>query len=139
MAKKQKYYVVWEGNNTGVFDSWTETQLQIKGYPNARYKSFKTRAEAEAAYHGNFSDHIGNGDKKPKKVVSEEARKAIVWESIAVDAACSGNPGRLEYRGVLTHNKKEVFKNFTRILHFTYSYSNSQTISMLLKIIHLIK
>jgi ribonuclease HI len=30
-------------------------------------------------------------------------------ESIAVDAACSGNPGKMEYRGVLTHNKQEIF------------------------------
>ena len=109
MAKKQKFYVVWEGNNTGIFDSWTETQLQIKGYPNARYKSFKTKAEAEAAYHGNFSDHIGNSAKTPKKVVSEEARKAINWESISVDAACSGNPGIMEYRGVDTKTQDQIF------------------------------
>ncbi len=109
MAKQKKYYVVWEGNNTGVFDSWTETQLQIKGYPNARYKSFKTQEEAVAAYHGNFSDHVGNSSKKAKKVVSEEARKAINWESISVDAACSGNPGIMEYRGVNTKTKDEIF------------------------------
>ncbi len=109
MAKKQKYYVVWEGNNTGVFESWTETQLQIKGYPNALYKAFKTREEAESAYHGNFSDHIGNSTKSPKKVVSEEARKAIIWESLAVDAACSGNPGIMEYRGVDTSTRDQIF------------------------------
>ncbi len=109
MAKKKKYYVVWEGNNTGIFDSWTETQLQIKGYPNARYKSFKTLEEAEAAYHGNVADHIGSAAKKPKKKVSEEARKAIVWESLSVDAACSGNPGIMEYRGVDTKTNDEIF------------------------------
>ena len=26
-----------------------------------------------------------------------------------MDAACSGNPGKMEYRGVLTHNKKQLF------------------------------
>lgn len=109
MAGKQKYYVVWEGNNTGVFDSWTKTQLQIKGYPNARYKAFKTREEALAAYHGNFSDHIGNTTKTAKITVSDEARKAIIWESLSVDAACSGNPGIMEYRGVDTKTKDEIF------------------------------
>jgi len=31
-------------------------------------------------------------------------------ESVSVDAACAGNPGKMEYRGVLTHNKQEIFK-----------------------------
>ncbi len=109
MAKKKKYYVVWEGNNTGIFDTWAECQLQIKGYPNARYKSFKTLEEAKAAYHGNVYDHIGTGTKK-KSMISEEARKDIVWKSISVDAACSGNPGDMEYRGVDTETKDEIFR-----------------------------
>ncbi len=109
MAKKKKYYVVWEGNNTGIFNTWTECQLQIKGYPNARYKSFTSLAEAEDAYGGNASDHIGQGTKK-KSFISEEAREAIVWKSIAVDAACSGNPGDMEYRGVDTASQDEIFR-----------------------------
>ena len=100
---KQKFYVVWEGNNTGIFNSWSECQLQIKGYPGARYKSFKTKSEAEEAFYGDASNYIGQ-NKKSAKVISSEARKEIVWESIAVDAACSGNPGIMEYRGVDTRN-----------------------------------
>ncbi|WP_455673085.1 ribonuclease H1 domain-containing protein, partial [Phocaeicola sp.] len=42
MAKKQKYYVVWKGVNPGVYNSWTDCQLQIKGYDGAQYKSFET-------------------------------------------------------------------------------------------------
>ena len=110
MAKKKKYYVVWEGNNPGIYESWTECQLQIKGYPNAKYKSFKTREEAVAAYRGDLNDHIGANKKTSKKTVSEEARKAIVWKSIAVDAACSGNPGIMEYRGVDTKTADEIFR-----------------------------
>ncbi len=109
MAKK--YYVVWEGNNIGVFDSWTKCQVQIKGYPNAKYKSFKTREAAEAAFHGNFNDHIGASVSKNKKPqISEAARAAIIWKSIAVDAACSGNPGDMEYRGVETDTGLELFR-----------------------------
>lgn len=110
MAKKQKYYVVWEGNETGVFDSWTETQLQIKGYPNARYKAFNTREEALRAYRGNSGDYIGASPKKATKIISEEARKNIIWESWSVDAACSGNPGVMEYQGVDTKTKSEIFR-----------------------------
>ncbi|MDR0763639.1 MAG: hypothetical protein LBF01_04000 [Bacteroidales bacterium] len=31
------------------------------------------------------------------------------YSSIAVDAACSGNPGNMEYRGVITSTKDEIF------------------------------
>ena len=46
---KQKFYVVWEGVTPGVYTSWTDCQLQIKGYEGAKYKSFDTREEAERA------------------------------------------------------------------------------------------
>ena len=49
MAKK-KYYVVWEGYETGVFDSWEEAEEQIKGYPGARYKSYDSLEAAIGAY-----------------------------------------------------------------------------------------
>ena len=58
MADKKKYYVVWQGVNPGVYDSWDKCQQQIKGYPQAKYKSFGSREEAEAAYGGNFAQHI---------------------------------------------------------------------------------
>jgi len=110
MAKKKKYYVVWEGNETGVFDSWAKCQLHIKGYPNAKYKSFKTEAEAIAAYRGgSAADYIGIDKKPTVKKISAEAREKIVWKSIAVDAACSGNPGMMEYRGVDTKTGLQFF------------------------------
>ena len=109
MAKSKKYYVVWEGNEPGIYDSWASCQLQIKGYPNARYKSFKSKDEAIAAYRGVAHDFIGL-NKKPTKIISEEARKNIIWNSIAVDAACSGNPGVMEYRGVDTKTGMEIFR-----------------------------
>ena len=33
-----------------------------------------------------------------------------ILDSIAVDAACSGNPGLMEYRGVYTATKQELFR-----------------------------
>lgn len=35
---KQKYYVVWDGVTPGIYTSWTECQLQVKGYDSAKYK-----------------------------------------------------------------------------------------------------
>jgi ribonuclease HI len=112
MEKKQKYYVIWEGNKTGVFDSWAECQLYIKGYPNARYKSFPSRQDAEKALREGAGAHINYGTKATakKKPLSKSSRADIIQNSIAVDAACSGNPGDMEYRGVNTRTGEELFR-----------------------------
>ena len=110
MAKRKKYYTVWEGHSTGVFDNWEECQKQIKNFPGAKYKSFKTKEEAEQAFYGNYHDHLAKKkEKKGQKDLSFYS-DVIVKNSIAVDAACSGNPGLMEYRGVFTFTKDEIFK-----------------------------
>jgi ribonuclease HI len=106
---KKKYYVVWEGVNTGIFDSWAACQSQIKGYPNARYKSFKTLEAAQAAYEGAAADFIGANKKPSIERLSEDDKKDIVWDSISVDAACGGNPGVMEYQGVDTQTGFQFF------------------------------
>ena len=50
MKKKQKYYVVWAGVTPGIYDNWTDCQLQTNGYEGARFKSFDTMEEAEQAF-----------------------------------------------------------------------------------------
>ncbi len=108
MAKKQKYYVVWEGNTPGIYNDWTKCQLQIKGYPNAKYKSFKTLHEAQIAFQGHFQDFYEK--KTPKARPNLDLYKdVIVWDSISVDAACAGNPGVMEYQGVDTKTKAQIF------------------------------
>ena len=98
---KQKFYVVWEGVTPGVYTSWTDCQLQIKGYEGAKYKSFDTREEAERALATSPYAYIGkNAKKKSEKVSSETLPACVIDNSLAVDAACSGNPGPMEYRGV---------------------------------------
>ena len=49
--KKNKFYVVWVGNKTGVFESWEECQLAVKNYKGSKYKSFVEKNEAEKAFH----------------------------------------------------------------------------------------
>lgn len=43
-----KVYAVRKGNKTGIFDNWPDCQEVIKGFPDAEFKSFTTRKEAEA-------------------------------------------------------------------------------------------
>jgi ribonuclease HI len=111
MAKKQKYYVVWFGNPAGIFGSWEECQRSIKGVKGAKYKSFETFAEAKIAYNKEYEDYKGKG--KRKKSLSPEELKKIGdpdLYTISVDAASSGNPGKMEYRGVDTQTHKELFR-----------------------------
>jgi len=111
MAKQQKYYTVWRGHNTGVYGSWADCQLQIKNFQGAQYKSFSTKALAQKAFEGHYEDYIGK-QKKAKDSISIDELKNIgqpVCNSISVDAASSGNPGIMEYRGVDTKTKTVLF------------------------------
>jgi len=110
--KKTKYYTVWKGHHTGVFESWEDCKAQIKDFQGARYKSFETFEAAKKAFKGNFKDYVGK-DKTITNELSQEQLKKIGqpnYNSISVDAAVSGNPGKMEYRGVDTKTKKILFK-----------------------------
>ena len=152
MAKKPKYYVVWEGHTPGIYTEWEEAEAQVKGYPEAAFKAFSSREEAEIAFEEGPLEYIGKGtegrevrseelgvrnpapkdlkdskdlnalkDPTPPKDRLEVLRKqaalkacqslpaAVDAQAIAVDAACSGNPGQMEYRGVYLKTGEEIF------------------------------
>ena len=107
---KNKFYTVWTGRQIGVFASWDECRLQVKGFPGARYKGFPTREAAESAFK---SEPDFSSDNEPKiswQTLPEGSPKPDT-NTIAVDAACSGNPGRMEYRGVFTDTGTELFRS----------------------------
>ena len=109
--KKKKYYTVWKGHHTGVFESWDDCKAQIKDFKGAQYKSFSSFDAAKKALKEGPKDYIGKS-KTFKSELSEEQLKKIGqpnYNSIAVDAASSGNPGKMEYRGVDTKTKKQLF------------------------------
>ena len=110
MAKTQKkYYVVWQGRKTGIFETWAECSAQVSGYPGARYKSFLSRAEAVHAFGGNSRDFIGQGTPTRTARAAKAKIGQPILDSISVDAACNGSPGTLEYRGVDTATGKVLF------------------------------
>jgi len=104
---KQKYYVVWEGRKTGIFTSWAECEKQVKGFVGAEFKAFGSRKEAEAAYQSTYDAYKGKVSSHGKW---REASVKPVLPSICVDAACSGSPGTLEYRGVFLDSEEEFFR-----------------------------
>lgn len=109
MAKQQKYYVVWKGVTPGIYDSWTECQLQIKNYKGAVYKSFSTREEAEVAFNSPAHAYLMRGDSLKVRPEEQKIPENFDLNCLAVDAACSGNPGPMEYRGVYLLTGQEVF------------------------------
>lgn len=113
--KSPKFYCVWIGVKPGVYATWNDAQLQIKGYAGAKFMSFKTRQEAETAFRNHWQDYyeppkegMTGGKKKP---TLDDFLDKIDANSIAVDAACSGNPGKMEYRGVWTLTGEEIFRS----------------------------
>jgi ribonuclease HI len=105
---KQKYYVVWNGVYPGIYDNWTDCQLQIKGYVGALYKSFESKEEAENAFSDSACNYIGKST-KTNRTLNQNEKPLYTRESLAVDAACSGNPGNVEYRGVYVETGQQVF------------------------------
>ena len=87
---KQKFYVVWEGGTPGIYTSWTECQLQTKGYEGAKYKSFSTHEEAERAFHSSPYAYIGKNavktenKHKPSSEVLPAAHKRHLPDGPAV-------------------------------------------------------
>lgn len=67
------YYAIKIGENPGIYGSWAECEKQVKGYPNAQFKKWKTREEAEAYINGNSTStphgsgvsSLGLGSKTP--------------------------------------------------------------------------
>jgi ribonuclease HI len=125
IKKKPKYYVVWKGRKTGIFTTWEECSKQVRGYYNAKYKSFESKAEADKAFRSSYEIYLGKYHSRPNQErlpsIEKPSQKRLfaadkpIRDSYAVDAACSGNPGRLEFRCVYIHprtgkTQKEIFR-----------------------------
>ncbi len=99
--------MVWKGRKTGIFTSWGECEKQVKGFIGAQFKAFESEAEADAAFLSKYDDYKGRPSTEGKWRTA--STKPLI-PSICVDAACSGAPGKLEYRGVNTESGEEVFR-----------------------------
>lgn len=108
---KNKFYVVWKGRQKGVFSSWADCKLQVDGFEGAQYKGFATEREASQALRQGYWQTVGGQAKQQSAISSNEfniTNKPNLL-SISVDAACSGNPGLMEYRGVCTKTRVQLF------------------------------
>lgn len=137
--KANKYYVVWKGFAPGVYDSWEEAEIQVSGYPDAQYRAYKTQEAAVEAFRDGFdkegliqdlrrqaskmieegvapkfTEHDPANGKTQAATAPQPATPAqtapYLLDALAVDAACSGNPGPMEYRGVMVRTRQQIFK-----------------------------
>ena len=110
---KPKFYVVWQGREPGLYATWEQCQAQTKGFAGAVFKSFPTFSEAQEAFAANAPVYKKTKKTKTNKLTDFPANppedrhdtvlplpKEVTADAWAVDAACSGNPGQMEYRGV---------------------------------------
>lgn len=108
--KKKKYYVVWKGNNPGIYDSWEECSKQVAGFAGAQYKSFTTLAEAEYAFQKKPESVLYAGTEKKKKEPSSARTKMTpISVSVVVDAAWNSVQKDMEYQGIFYHTGKRIF------------------------------
>jgi ribonuclease HI len=102
MAKK--FYVVWQGRETGIFTDWDTCKKQVDAFAGAKYKSFKTQAEAQAAFKGSGASAGSKPSCAPaKKMTSKQTIKTYTAVEIAAmtldtkiftDGGCDPNPGK---------------------------------------------
>ena len=112
---KNKFYVVWSGRTPGIYSDWETCKKEIMGCKGAKYKGFPDRLSAETAFKQGPNAYWG----KDITPVIDFSKAAVqpVSPAIAVDAACAGNPGKMEYQGVFVDfstqpaTRKNLFKS----------------------------
>ncbi|MBQ9417863.1 MAG: ribonuclease H family protein [Bacteroidales bacterium] len=125
MSKSKKYYVVWNGLAPGIYTSWEECKAQVQGVAGAQFKSFASMEEARQALRMAYGDVIKSSrtpvgaEVKRRSVLTVDAAGIVsvvegtpnppLLNALAVDAACSGNPGKMEYQGVYVGTGTQLF------------------------------
>jgi len=99
---KTKYYVVWMGRQPGIYTSWAECTAQVNGFSGAKYKSYEREVHAREAFTLGWEKCVG-------VLASLSLPPEVIADSLSVDAACDGSPGKMEYRGVHTQTGAELF------------------------------
>lgn len=109
-GKKNKFYVVFRGLHPGVYATWDECRVNVSGFPRASFASFKNEAEARQAFAVGDLSKCKEEAERLKKELWMHSEPMVGGVCLVVDAACSGFPGPVEFRGVLLPSMAEAFK-----------------------------
>jgi ribonuclease HI len=99
MAKK--FYVIWVGREPGIYTDWPTAQKQVIKFAGAKYKSFTSKAEAEAAFSAGATGSASSAS-KPSGASSSRSAKGNNLSAppiktdvvIYCDGGCDPNPGK---------------------------------------------
>ncbi len=104
-----KFYVVWQGRESGIFTDWASCKKQVDKFAGAKYRSFPTQAQAEAAFDGGraapaaSAAAVSAATAPVKKRSSAQTVKTYTAAEIAAlrldtriftDGGCDPNPGK---------------------------------------------
>lgn len=95
-----KFYVVKQGRNPGIYTTWAECLRQVDKFAGAVYKSYTSRKEAEEAFGSNAltTRAAKTAPKKKTSNASKSDAPSVSTDGIRLriycDGACSGNPGK---------------------------------------------
>ncbi len=105
---EKKFYVVRKWKKIWIFDSRNECKESVNGFSDAKYKWFSSREEAELALQEWWEKYYETKNITKKEKIKNE-NIPFFAKSIAVDAACSGNPWKMEYRWIDLQTWEEIF------------------------------
>jgi len=94
------YYAVKNGRNPGIYETWSQCEKEVKGFKDAKYKTFKTHKEA--------LEFIGNMKEENKEISIDklEPNEMIAY----VDGSFSSESKIYSYGVVIiTKEGKETF------------------------------
>ena len=82
---KKSQYVVWQGKQTGVFDSWAKVAPLVTGVQGARFKGFYSKEVAEQAFARPWQEFIDTTNKKKEasQPIAEELPIIKLPEAVA--------------------------------------------------------
>jgi ribonuclease HI len=139
-----KFYVVWVGRETGVFTSWPHAEKQVRGFPQARFKSFKTEEEAANAYAEGPAARSSKSAKSKARTASNRVntartdhRQKTVDSEIYCDGSCDPNPGQAG-SGVVVYRDGRLAELWYG-LYNSHGTNNSAELNALYKALHIAK
>jgi len=143
----KKYYVVWKGAQTGVFDTWTTVQALTAGRSDAQFMGFPSKVEAENAFQSTYTKALMNrslnkgssantSNSSSTKAASKPTRNTTTSShnadiNIYCDGACSPNPGKSGTGMAVYH--QDVLKELWYGLHQTKGTNNTAELNGLLE------
>lgn len=104
---KKKFYTVAVGRVPGIYGDWPAAEIQVKGFPGAKFKGFASEEEAKAWFDNPlYAERTGN--KRVKEValpVDDQVNPGMVV--VYTDGGCINNPGAGGYGVIILAGGEE--------------------------------